>query len=90
MAFKEMLLDYRKVSVKSTFLGHKLKNIVCILSKNRHLSKKVKIIIVLSIQDKEGNTIDLSGGLTIVPVRDKTNSGSFSGLCISGKSINGP
>ncbi|XP_059140587.1 ADP-ribosylation factor-like protein 2-binding protein isoform X2 [Physella acuta] len=52
MAFKEMLLDYRK--------------------------------------DKEGNTIDLSGGLTIVPVKDKTNSGSFSGLCISGKSINGP
>ncbi|CAL1543856.1 unnamed protein product [Lymnaea stagnalis] len=38
--------------------------------------------------EKEGNTIDLSGGLTVVPVKDKLNLDDA--FCISGKSLKGP
>ncbi|KAK3709777.1 hypothetical protein RRG08_028810 [Elysia crispata] len=40
--------------------------------------------------EKEGNTIDLSGGLTVVPVQDKHNLEGASPFCISEKSLQGP
>ncbi|KAH9515502.1 ADP-ribosylation factor-like protein 2-binding protein [Bulinus truncatus] len=39
--------------------------------------------------EKEGNTIDLSGGLTVVPVKDRPCKEDLS-FCISGSSLKGP
>ncbi|GFN92400.1 ADP-ribosylation factor-like protein 2-binding protein [Plakobranchus ocellatus] len=40
--------------------------------------------------EKEGNAIDLSGGLTVTPVQDKLNLDGASPFCITGKSLQGP
>uniref|UniRef100_A0A0B7AGV8 ADP-ribosylation factor-like protein 2-binding protein n=2 Tax=Arion vulgaris TaxID=1028688 RepID=A0A0B7AGV8_9EUPU len=40
--------------------------------------------------DREGSSVDLSGGLMVVPVQDKLCISGASPFCISGKSIHGP
>ncbi|XP_005101053.2 ADP-ribosylation factor-like protein 2-binding protein [Aplysia californica] len=40
--------------------------------------------------DKEGKTIDLSGGLTVMPVQEKLSLDGDSPFCVSGKSLHGP